>query len=1427
MAVQPGVQAPFQELPEGTVTFLFTDIEGSTQLLHRLREDYALLLADHHRLLREAFASWGGREMGTEGDAFFVAFPKATQAVAAAAGAQRALAEHPWPEGVSVRVRMGAHTGEPWVAEEGYVGIDVHRAARIAHVGHGGQVLLSETTAALVVDELPEGVDILDLGRHLLKDMRRPEHIRQLVIEGLASDFPPLTSQAVLPAESERPAREVGECPYRGLAAFREADAPYYFGRERFVDVLEEAVRTQPFVAVIVGSSGSGKSSALFAGLLPRLKQEPGWRVAALRPGAQPFYALAGTLLPLLETELSKTDFLVETRKLADRLAGGDIGLLEAVDKVTEDAGGEHRLLLVMDQFEELYTLCPDEALQHKLIDQLLEVVAVGRGQRRPPCVVLLTMRADFMGQALAYRPFADALQEASLLMGPMNREELRAAVEKPAEKQGAAFEAGLVERVLDDVGRRPGALPLLEFTLTQLWEAQDDGWLSHDDYEALGGVEGALASYADQVYESLSKEEQEDARRALIQLVRPGEGTEDTRRVATREELGDDKWGLLQHLADQRLVVTGRDAEGRETAEVVHEALIQRWGRFREWMESDRAFRAWQERLRANLGQWGESDEDEGALLSGAPLSVANQWLDEREVDLSRPEAAYIQESQIQQERREAERDRRRRRTVLALVAGLILAAGLATFAYYQRQNAVVERQNSQQQAAILLAGQAESELAAGYHDRAVLLALEALEKFPYTSRAEHALGQTVLYNRALEQYNGHSSAVTSVAWSPDGRQVASSAGVDNSVHIWDPATGETLQAFDLPTGITGNIRDMALKVAWTPDGGRLLVMAGDRYLLGSQDFDLLILDADNGELLSSVEIPNQVEAASGELVVSFTLYPTGAAAAIAPGSGRLATLGGDNTALIWDEGWGAPDVILRGHEDAVNSVGWSPDGMELVTAGMDGTARVWDPESGEERLLIQGHEGRIIVAGWSPAGEMLATAGEDGTVRLWNAADGSLVRLLEPGTESMWSVAWSPDGTRLATGHHEGQIAIWDVATGDLLETLAGHQGQISDLVWSPDGDRLASSDNSGFARVWDGAPSTAWRTLPVFYSQGLDWSSDSRYLAVAGGDVLGDAEPPSFSIFEVEPDRAVSEGLAAELNYDAMFAFFSPDDQAILYGGFAGFPDFSGLQTIYTLDPWNGEFLKTFSAEEGNLLRSYNWSPDGSQVAGGMFWSNDIWVWDYQSGEIIQKLSPANSDMMVNFVAWSPDGSKLGSADAEGTARVWDARSWELLYTITGHEPPAEVNSVNWSPDGSKLVTASGADEAGAKDNTARIWDADSGEELLVLRGHTKAVFSAIWSPDGRRIVTASTDNTVRIWDAESGDELLTLSPPPAAYGLSIAWSPDGHFLATSGLGSQVSVWRVWQTQEELVEYARECCLFRELTAEERGRFGLGGE
>ena len=432
-------------------------------------------------------------------------------------------------------------------------------------------------------------------------------------------------------------------CPYCGLFAFQEQDASVFFGRETFTDQLVEAVQRQSSFAIILGPSGSGKSSVVFAGLFPRLRKEPTWLLTHLRPGNAPFLALASALLLLLEQEMTETDRLIESRKLANALSKGDLSISEVVERIVQKHQGSSRVLLAIDQFEELYTLCPEPALRQQFLDALVKAVEAQRSQQHSLMTVALTLRADFLGQALAHRSFADVLQDAALMLTPMTHVEMKTAIEEPARQIGVTFAPGLVERIVDDVENEPGQLPLLEFALTLMWERQEKKQLTHEAYEEIGRVEGALARYADQVYEALGEDEKERVRRVSVQMVRPGEHTEDTRRLATRGELGEEGWILARQLSDKRLVVTNVTPNGQETAEIVHEALIQRWTRLQAWMNADRTFREWQERLRATLHQWEESKQDEGALLHGALLTEAKYWLQKRSEELTLKERDYV----------------------------------------------------------------------------------------------------------------------------------------------------------------------------------------------------------------------------------------------------------------------------------------------------------------------------------------------------------------------------------------------------------------------------------------------------------------------------------------------------------------------------------------------------------------------------------------------------------------------------------------------------------------------------------------------------------------------------------------------------------------------------------------------------------------
>jgi signal transduction histidine kinase len=437
--------------------------------------------------------------------------------------------------------------------------------------------------------------------------------------------------------------QQASSYPYRGLSAFREQDAPFFFGRDVFAEQLFERVRKKPFVAVL-GSSGSGKSSLVFAGLLPRLRYEGNWQISTFRPGERPFHALASTLIPMLEPQLDEVDRLLRTNKLAEPLRRGEILLWDVIKQIIYRQNS--RFLLFVDQFEEIYTLCHDKEVYQRFLDCLVETIRLASQSYKPSFVLVITLRADFLNQALLYRPFADELQSTDLKISPMNQQELQDAIVRPAKLLSVDFEQGLTQLLLKEVHQESGNLPLLEFTLASLWAKQQDAKLTHQAYLEIGGVEEGLAVYAEEVFGQLSKQEQQQAREVFVQLVHSGEETGDTRRIASRSQVGEKNWNLVNQLADARLVVSSRDeTTAEEVVEIIHETLIRAWSRLREWMVEDRGFRQWQDRLRARI--------KDGDFLREQSLREAEKWLIKRNKELALEERKFIEDSreQIKQE--------------------------------------------------------------------------------------------------------------------------------------------------------------------------------------------------------------------------------------------------------------------------------------------------------------------------------------------------------------------------------------------------------------------------------------------------------------------------------------------------------------------------------------------------------------------------------------------------------------------------------------------------------------------------------------------------------------------------------------------------------------------------------------------------------
>lgn len=508
-----------------------------------------------------------------------------------------------------------------------------------------------------------------------------------------------------------------GRCPYRGLEAFHAEHQAFFFGRQALTEWLLNALRRPPgarqenrFLA-IVGSSGSGKSSLALAGLLPvvargELEGSAEWLRAICRPGADPLESLAVALVKAGVIESSS----MAVRQLHEELCKDERTLHRTARLALHEAPPSRRLLLLLDQFEEVFTLCPDEALRHALIANLLYAAGVAGGQT----LVVLTIRADFYGKCAAYPALAAALSEHQVLVGPLTDEELRQAIEKPALLTGCSFEPGLVDVLIDDVRHQAGALPLLQYALLELWKRRRGGRLTSTDYQEIGRLEGALDRRANEVLKEFTAAEKELCRRIFLRLTQPGEGTEDTKRRISLRELetagGDVRIveQVVQKLADERLITT----EGEEQVEVAHEALIRGWSALRQWIEVDRAGLRTHRRLGEAAREWQATGREESFLYEGARLAVAREWVAAHSADLNQGEREFLEASE-----RKATQTRKRKRRVRTVALGLSLlvlvlgAGGGIVLQLWREAESAREHAETAQQEAVRTRDQLEIE--------------------------------------------------------------------------------------------------------------------------------------------------------------------------------------------------------------------------------------------------------------------------------------------------------------------------------------------------------------------------------------------------------------------------------------------------------------------------------------------------------------------------------------------------------------------------------------------------------------------------------------------------------------------------------------------------------------------------------------------
>jgi WD40 repeat protein/uncharacterized protein YjbI with pentapeptide repeats len=589
-------------------------------------------------------------------------------------------------------------------------------------------------------------------------------------------------------------------------------------------------------------------------------------------------------------------------------------------------------------------------------------------------------------------------------------------------------------------------------------------------------------------------------------------------------------------------------------------------------------------------------------------------------------------------------------------------------------------------------------------------------------------ACPQQRIPDAALLAVIGHGNCVTSCAWSPEGKRLASGSE-DATVSVWDAAGGQCLLTL---RGHQGPVDSCA----WSPDGTRLSSGSGDNTVKVWDAADgqcLLTLRGHQGPVMSCAWSPDRM---------------------------RLATCSGDNTVKVWDAADG--QCLLTFQEGSVMSCAWSPDGTRLATASALATVRVWDAAGGQCLLTVQGHQGPVMSCAWSPAGTRLASASHDDTVRVWDAVSGGCLLTLKDHQNVVMSCAWSPDGTRLATASADKTVRVWEAASGRCFLTLKGHQDSVRSCVWSPDAMRLASGSADKTVKVWEAASGKHLLTLHGHqeWVRSCAWSSDGTRLACGSDD-------NTIKVWDAASGRCLRTLQGHQ--HRVMSCTWSPDGTRLASG--------SWDNTVRVWDVASGHGFLIFQAHQGSV-RSCAWSPDGTRLASG---SHDtmVKVWDAANGQCLLTLEGHQDS--VNSCVWSPDGTRLASGSHNTMVKVWDAANGQCLLTLEGHQD--SVNSCAWSPDGTRLAS-------GSWDQTGRVWDAASGQCLLTLEGHQGPVMSCVWSPDGAQLASGSGD-TVKLWDAASGRCLRTLQGHQGPV-TSCAWSPNGMRLVSGSADATVKMW-----------------------------------